>query len=452
MKEPRTFKFLKKVALFIGIDKEIIWNIYNRIWTGIKGPISVFFILKFLMPEQQGLWYTFINLAALKMFAELGFTNIITQFVSHEYVHIKIGGGKKVEGTTQSVNRFFSLIKYSIKFYLWIVPIAIVIMMIVGYFYFKTNGSTTIVAWSIFSFIGGASLLLSLFQAIYKGIDKVKIIQKNLLIGSVSMGFGNWIFLTFKFGIWALILGNIFGLIIMLFHLYKIDPFFWNQIFKYKVKDKIPWLNEILRLQWRYAISWASGYFIFNLIVPVLYKYEDPTFAGKYGITYAIIVAVVGISQAWILTKVPKFNMLVALKKRRELNLYFKKSFIKSILIQISLSILLIIAFIIVFNLNIYSERFLNLKYIALLLIIQIPIQTVNFLAVYLRAHKEEPYVIYSILNALAISVGLFIVLPQFGFKWLMFFIALSYWLVLLPYAFIVFLKKRKQYIIKYYK
>lgn len=439
----------KKVANRIGLDRDILWSIYNKFWSAAKGPISVIFILQFLLPEDQGLWYTFISLGALKVFAELGFTNIITQFVSHEFANVQ-EGENQIIGGEDSVNRFFSLINYSLKLYLIIVPIAILIMVIVGFFYFGTENRNTLLAWSVFSVIGGLTLILSLFQAIYKGLDKVKIIQKNLLIGSIMMAIGNWSFLYFEFKVWALIVGNTLGLLAMLFHIYKIAPFFWKQVIEYKPIKKISWGGEILKLQWKYAISWISGYFIFNLIVPVLYKYEDPIIAGKYGITYTVLITIVGISQAWIVTKIPKFNIMLASGKKSELKQFFYKSFLQSVGIQLVLSTFVVLTFYVFFKFEFYNERFLSLSYIILLLLIQIPIQIINFLAIYLRAFKEEPYVIYSICNALLIAFSLYFILPNYGFSVLIYSMTILYWFVMLPYGVYIFFKKQKQYLTKF--
>lgn len=439
----------KKVANSIGLNRDILWSIYNKFWSATKGPISVIFILQFLLPEDQGLWYTFISLGALKVFAELGFTNIITQFVSHEFANVN-EGEKEIEGEEQSVNRFFSLINYSLKLYLIIVPIAILIMIIVGFFYFGIKNRNTLFAWSAFSVIGGLTLTLSLLQAIYKGLDKVKIIQKNLLIGSILMALGNWSFLYLGFKVWALIVGNTLGLLAMLFHIYRIAPFFWKQVIEYKPIKKIYWGGEILKLQWKYAISWISGYFIFNLIVPVLYKYEDPIVAGKYGITYTVLITIVGVSQAWIVTKIPKFNIMLASGKKGELKRFFYKSFLQSLGIQLVLSILVVFIFYVFFKFEFYNERFLSLSYIVLLLLIQIPIQIINFLAVYLRAFKEEPYVVYSFFNALLIAFSLYFILPNYGFNALIYSMTILYWFVMLPYGVYIFFKKQKQYLTKF--
>ena len=441
---------LKKINSILGINKDIIWSIYNKLWTAVKGPLTVVFIIKFLELNEQGLWYTFISLGALKVFAELGFTSIITQFVSHEFSKL-YRKNNETDFTSPNSDKFFSLIRFSIRLYIIIIPVAIIAMIVIGAIYFKNENRNILYIWTIFSLIGGLTLLLSLFQAIYKGLDKVKVIEKNILLGSFGMGIGNLIFLSLNFKLWTLVLSNGIGLFLMLYNLYRIDIEFWQLVFSHKFKKQFKWGKEIINLQWRYAVSWASGYFIFNLIIPVLYKYESAIVAGKYGITFAIISAAIGVSQAWTVTKIPKFNMLIAKNEKNKFNTFFKKSLLQSLTIQLFISLFLVILFFIFSKLDVFSERFLGLEYIIILLLIQIPIQIVNILAIYLRAHKEEPYMVYSIINALFLVLGLFLVLKNYDLYYFLGYLLIIYFIVLLPYALYVFYKKKNEFSTRYF-
>ena len=138
----------------------------------IRGPVSIVFIIQFLTPEQQGLWVTFLSLSALTIFAELGFTTIITQFVSHEYAKLAIENGVIV-GDPHYRGRLFGLIQYALKLYIIVVPIAMVILGVVGYFFFMDQSSEVVTAWILFSVISGLNLFISLLQSIYQGFDKV---------------------------------------------------------------------------------------------------------------------------------------------------------------------------------------------------------------------------------------------------------------------------------------
>ncbi len=441
---------MKSILIYLknktGIDIDILWIIFNKVWSILKGPITILFILKFLCPEEQGLWYTFISLGALSVFAELGFTTIITQFVSHEYANLNEVDGILL-GPKEHIERIISLIRFSIYFYIIIIPAAILVLCLVGYIYFGMKIDNTFFAWSVFSIVGGLNLLFSLLQAIYQGLDKVKKTQINILTGSILMALFNWTLLYFNFAIWALTLGNLLGLTIMLILLYYTAPAFWHQIIKFKIENKYNWFHEIINLQWKYAISWASGYFIFFLLIPAVYKYTGKTEAGQLGVAQSMVGAISGIAASWIVSKIPKFNILVAKKQRVQLNTLFIKSSIQGFVLQVSLSIILIIFLFIILKYTTYGNRFLNISMTILIITSQIAQSVINFIAFYLRAHKEEPFVWLSAFNGIVMGALIFFILPKWGLSILLTSINVLLWVIILPLALIIFSKCKRRYL-----
>ena len=422
----------------LGIDTDIIWILINKAWSVVRGPINIYFLLAYLTPEEQGLWFTFISLGALSIFAELGFTTIITQFVSHEYAHIQTEK-RILVGNMNNIDRLVSLVRYSLKLYSLVIPLAIFILCIVGFIYFNMKWDNTYYAWILYSIVGGLSLMSSLLQAIYQGLDRVKSTQVNIIIGSLFMAFMNWALLYLHFAVWALALGNLFGLIIMLVLLYFTAPDFWKQIIQHKLITHYYWFNEIIKLQWRYAISWISGYFLFSLLIPAVYKFENSILAGQLGATMSITSAINGIASAWVTAKIPKFNIMASSNKRVELIDLFSKLFKKSVYIFILLNIIFIFFLYILNYYNYYNTRFLSLKLGLLLCFSQIPNLIIGLLSFYLRSHKLEPYYLLSALSALIIIFFIFIVLPKYGLEVFYYSIIFSQFFITMPISILIY-------------
>ena len=55
--------------------------------------------------------------------------------------------------------------------------------------------------------------------------------------------------------------------------------------------------------QWRIAVSWMCGYFIFQLFVPVLFAYRGPLEAGQMGISLSISNVLASVAISWVNTK-----------------------------------------------------------------------------------------------------------------------------------------------------
>ena len=64
---------------------DLSYVFYNRLLSSIKGPVILLVIIKYLSPDEQGLWYLFINLGALSVIVDFGFTTLLTQYVSNSY-------------------------------------------------------------------------------------------------------------------------------------------------------------------------------------------------------------------------------------------------------------------------------------------------------------------------------------------------------------------------------
>lgn len=70
-------------------DKDLISTAINQLYRLISGPLMLLFIPLYLTQIEQGYWYTFTSVAALAVFADLGFSNIILQFAAYEFAFLK---------------------------------------------------------------------------------------------------------------------------------------------------------------------------------------------------------------------------------------------------------------------------------------------------------------------------------------------------------------------------
>jgi hypothetical protein len=88
-----------------------------------------------------------------------------------------------------------------------------------------------------------------------------------------------------------------------------------RNIYNIKISERVSYKEEIFPYQWKIALSWISGFFIFQLFNPVIFATEGAIIAGQMGMTLAILSAIQSLSMSWMSTKVPLFSNLIALKK-----------------------------------------------------------------------------------------------------------------------------------------
>ncbi len=83
----------------------------------------------------------------------------------------------------------------------------------------------------------------------------------------------------------------------------------------YTGRDRIRWSEEVWPFQWRIAVSWFCGYFIFWLFNPVLFAFRGPVEAGQMGMSLSLVNAIQNIAVSWVSTKSAPFGTLVARKE-----------------------------------------------------------------------------------------------------------------------------------------
>ena len=81
---------VKKFLRWIGFDQALSYVIWGKLWQVFAGPITILMIARYLNPEAQGYYYTFMSLVAMRILIEFGFNTIIIQFASHEWSELHV--------------------------------------------------------------------------------------------------------------------------------------------------------------------------------------------------------------------------------------------------------------------------------------------------------------------------------------------------------------------------
>lgn len=441
---------LLNIAHRIGIDKSIAYSSGSRIVGGIAGIVSIFFITTFLTGVEQGFFYTFGSILAMQVFFELGLTGIMTQYVAHEVSHLTQSEDYTYIGEDRYVSRLASLIKFCIKWYSILAVIVFLFLIVVGYLYFSQYGDGhKEVEWQypwILICIGTSiKMVQSPFTSIYMGLGKVKEMSKIGFYQQLIIPLSTWI--GFVCGLKLYIVGISYLLSVILWHIYiqrtGLIKLVAN-LLNVEITERVAYIREIFPFQWRIALSWVSGYFIFQLFNPVLFATEGPVVAGQMGMTLQALNAILSFSYSWINTKVPLYSNLIAQKKYSELDSIFGKTLRQEVYVCLSL-LFLFFVFLWFLNVselrlggNIVSQRFLG--YIPTLLM-AIPVlsqQYSNSWAVYVRCHKKEPFLYYSLVGGLLSCLSTLI----FGSWYGLYGITIGYFLInitTLPWAYYIY-------------
>lgn len=400
----------KTIARKIGVDKAIAYSSGARVIQGFTGVGSVFFISTFLTGVEQGFYYTFGSILALQVFFELGLTGIMTQYVAHEASRLTLDENKEYQGEEKYKSRLASLVHFCLKWYSVLAILVFVFLLIVGFVYFNRYGESQgegvewRLPWIIICVTTGIKLFQSPFTSIITGLGFVKETSKISFWQQIILPTFTWLGLAIGFKLYVIGISYLLSVLIWFTFVHKQKLLFvLKNLIAVRVTERVAYMAEIFPYQWKIALSWVSGYFIFQLFNPVLFATDGAVVAGQMGMTLQALNAIQSFSLSWQNTKVPLYSKLIALKDYVQLDTIFNKT-----LRQMSLICLMLLCgfygFIAVLRFShfpigssILADRFLD--YLPMLLMI-IPVflqQYINSWATYLRCHKKEPFLINSI-------------------------------------------------------
>ena len=419
-------KFVKIVQK-IGMDKAIAYTSGNGIVGAFIGVFSVVLYATCLTKEEQGYYYTFASILTIQGFFELGFTGIMTQFVAHEHAHLKwTQNGIGLEGESKYRSRLASLLHICVKWYAVVALLFLISLQIAGTSFFEEFGKNEGVDWKFPWMVISAMSAWSLFTAplfsFMNGLGLVKDMAKMNFYRTIVNTIVLWgcLFIGFKLFSMAFsaVISAVYVILFFLTHkFFKVLKGIWRT----EIDERVSYMKEIFPYQWKIALSWMSGYFIFNFMNPVIFATVGSVAAGQFGMSINVLNHIRNLAMSWITTKVPLMSRLIEMKEYFDLDKLFRKTVIQ----EVCVCLILLSGFWVVivllketqfsFGDSVLSERFLN--YLPLLLVsVPVVLQAVNDnFATYLRCHKKEPYLIISIANGIASAASILILGKYFG-------------------------------------
>lgn len=410
--------YFRTAATKLGIDKAIFFTSLARIIQAGGGVVSVLFVAKFLTGVEQGFYYTFGSIVAIQIFFELGLNGIITQYVAHEVSHLKWEDEIKLSGENKYISRLSSLLHFSVKWYVFFAFLLLVTLIAVGFTFFAKYGadSETVVwklPWILLTISTTLSLLIAPVLAFVEGLGKVKEIAKIRLYQQIIGLLFVWGGLCLGLKLYIPGINGIVGIVIVLIFFLSSDfTKILSTIWKISIVEKVDYKKEIFPYQWKIALSWISGYFIFQLFNPVLFATEGAIVAGQMGMTLAALNGIQALSLSWMTTKIPLYSGLIAQKKYDLLDLIFNKTLKQSISINGLALVLMFLMIFLIRHFNIIiggldlGSRFLDSLPMILMMVPLFINQFVSSWATYLRCHKQEPFLYISIVIGLLCSLS----------------------------------------------
>jgi O-antigen/teichoic acid export membrane protein len=413
------------VVNFIASAKAILSNNANalslastKVITLITGLITTFLIVKNLSDSVQGIYYLFLSLISLQVFAEMGLNYALIQIVSHEKIHLKWVNGV-LNGDEDAKKRLIQIFKYAMRWYAYGSSIFI-ILMIPGGMLFISNKNLfdfhLTIIWTVLIVSTGAAFFLNAIFSILEGCNKIKSIALIRSTQQIIYSIVLWLGFGSGLQLYSMAIANLALVSVGCFLVYISFKKFIIEMFRVKLKfyDQSI-MHEIKKYQRKLSFSWISGYLAYQAVIPIVFHSLGAISAGKFGMSMQIMSAINGLTIVWISAVAPKMGGLIAKHNYGDLNSVFYKNLRKS---TISLFTTIVIAIFIykldISLVNLFRSRLVNQGMLLLMIIAMILNHYTFAFAAYMRAFKKEPLLYVSILaGVLTVFINI-ILLPYF--------------------------------------
>ena len=445
----------KRILSKLGVDKAISYSVFTRFFQSFGGVILIFSIVRYLSEIEQGYYYTFGSVLAIQVFFELGLSSVITQYVAHEKSKLTLVNKCSFIGSEEALSRVASLLHFTVKWFSVISVLMFLGLTMYGFYFFKTFDNSHIdvnwqIPWLILAFTTSISLFFSPILAFFEGLGMIVDVVQMRMLQYLFQLFFTIILLHFGFKLYSVPIAAIISILIIPIWIILSGKiillnFIWQQLGDFRVNYKL----EIFPYQWKIALSWISGFFIFQFFNAVVFSTQGAIIAGKMGITLVILNSIMSLSFSWISTKVSVFSIMIANKQYLELNQLFNRTLIQSSILNLLLLVLMysVIFILRTYKFEIYGERLGDrfLDFIPLFCMM-VPVflnHLISSWAVYLRCHKKEPMLLQSLVIGLLCMVSSI----YFGNRFGIIGISTSYMVITLfscMWAYFIFVNKKR--------
>jgi hypothetical protein len=413
--------WLARLRRFTGLDRAIAYTVLARVFQIAGSAGTVLLIVHFLTPVEQGYYYTLLSLVALQTVFELGFSFVILQLAAHETVHLRLHPDGRFEGDRVAHVRLAAVLQKTARWYLLAGAVMLATLLPAGSAFFSTHARAgEAVQWHgpwIFAVIATVALfMLNPVLSFLEGCGQVRQVAGMRFAQGITAIVVPWSVLIAHHGLWSP------GAVSTAFSLVAL-AFLWSRrkillpLLRYPGATRaIVWRAEIWPFQWRLGVSFLCSWFTAQVFTPVLFAFHGPVEAGRMGMSMSIAGYLWAVVLPWMSTKATPFGNFIARGEFQALDSLFFRTLKQSLILVAGIAALCMAGIeALQYAAPKLAARMLPPHLFVLLLLAALGVFVVQSLAIYLRAHKREPFLWQSLLVATLTSGGALLFTPRWG-------------------------------------
>ena len=290
----------------------------------VSGPLIIVAVISRLTPVGQGYFYTFNSLLAFQILFDMGSAQVLLQFASHEWSLLGLDEAGKIHGNADALAKLRSLLRFAIRWASGVAALAWIVLGLTGGTMFSNSAGRAPVSWfgpwTALCTITALNMVMTPIWALLEGCNRIEQVYAYRFFANVAQNTCICCALFAGAQLWSVPLGATATFCVSAGMLLSRHGKFLAQVYRGGHQAAISWRHDLWPVQWRFAISWWSGFCLTYFFTPILFRYSGPAVAGQMGMTWSAVATIGALSTAWISTKSARFGVLIARREFKELD------------------------------------------------------------------------------------------------------------------------------------
>lgn len=432
---------MKKIKS-IFFNEGVLTTVSNNLIKIVRGPILAAIIVVYLSPVEQGYWYTFQSLILFAIIGDFGISRMIIIIFPKYFIEIK-KANKFSELKAALINYSSNLFTFLFLYIFLIVIIFLILLCSVKLIYNEWT-SEYFFAWTLCAASASLNLISTYVGSVLYSLDEVSIKNYYEQIFGIVFSICAAFFIIFDFGLFSLGISILIGFIISnLYILLKFGKLVKRLFFLSNIKIGINSIISTKKLQFKFFSSSLLSLYISSSLVPFVMKLFDPVIAGQLGLSIFIINSIVTFSLTYNYVEYPKIvHYINELKFKKVKSKCFELFKINNILYLIFSIVFILFLQFAPSNIEYYFDRFLSFDFLILILITQLILMNIGFVANIVRGFKVEPYWKLGIIQVFTTSILFYITYKYESLKYYLLLDLILHAFILAPIT--IYLGKNK--------
>lgn len=399
-------------------DASLVYGILSAVRGLAVGPTTGLMVVTFLSTRDQGYYYCFRSLLGAVLAAELGIQSMLPPLLSHEWIHLKQDDLGTPQGEEARLARWISLCRASALYYLCFAPVLSCILFFIGSRTVSASAPTDLswrLPWAVACGLCALEFGLRPVPIILEGSQKVTAVFRLRMWQGLLAALAGWAALAGGGGLWCLAASMGVGALMFLWPVWEFRRLL-RPLLRRPIAPGVSWRKEVWPMQWRIGLSSLALNLATSSVIPIVFSRLGPEVAGQLGLSFAIGQLVTTVVVIWGQTRAPEIARLVATKHSGPLHLLLYRAVAFAFLsgILVSAAALLAQGLLFYLKLKLYY-RLLPIGPTAILLAAAVFYHCTSPLAIYLRAHRYEPYLKTALIYSLALVTTTYFLTNAYG-------------------------------------